>query len=172
MTIRVAINGYGRIGRNIIKALYESSTTFPIEIVAINDLGTPEINAHLTQYDSIHGRFPYTVSHTEDAIVIDGHRILTFSEKNPKDLPWKSLNIDVVLECTGLFTHRDKAAAHLEAGAKKVIISAPGKAVDATVVYGVNHDTLTADMHIISNASLHHQLLGTCCQSATRCYWY
>lgn len=153
MSIRVAINGYGRIGRNILRALYENKENYPIEIVAINDLGDAEINAHLTQYDSVHGRFHEKVSHDNDAIYINNDKVLIFSERNPAELPWKNLNIDVVLECTGLFTSREKAQAHIDAGAKKVIISAPGKNVDATIVHGVNHQQLSSDMQIISNAS-------------------
>ncbi len=153
MTIRVAINGYGRIGRNVLRALYESNYREKIQIVAINDLGDTEFNAHLTKYDSIHGRFPGDVSVDNNKLIINGDVIDTFSERNPQDLPWGSLNIDVVCECTGLFTSRDKAAAHIEAGAKRVIISAPASDVDATVVYGVNHQVLTSDCQIISNAS-------------------
>ncbi len=153
MTIRVAINGYGRIGRNVLRALYESNYREKIQIVAINDLGDTEFNAHLTKYDSIHGRFPGDVSVDNNKLIINGDIIDTFSERNPQDLPWGSLNIDVVCECTGLFTSRDKAAAHIEAGAKRVIISAPASDVDATVVYGVNHQVLTSECQIISNAS-------------------
>ncbi|NIB43041.1 type I glyceraldehyde-3-phosphate dehydrogenase [Pseudomaricurvus alkylphenolicus] len=153
MTIRVAINGYGRIGRNVLRALYESGQREHIKIVAINDLGDTEFNAHLTKYDSVHGRFAAEVSVDNDALVINGDRILTVSERDPRQLPWGNLDVDVVYECTGLFTCREKAAAHLEAGAKKVIVSAPAKDVDATVVYGVNHDVLTADSQVISNAS-------------------
>lgn len=153
MTIRVAINGYGRIGRNVLRALYESNYREKIQIVAINDLGDTAFNAHLTKYDSIHGRFPGDVSVDNNKLIINGDVIDTFSERNPQDLPWGSLNIDVVCECTGLFTSRDKAAAHIEAGAKRVIISAPASDVDATVVYGVNHQVLNSDCQIISNAS-------------------
>jgi glyceraldehyde 3-phosphate dehydrogenase (phosphorylating) len=153
MTIRVAINGYGRIGRNVLRALYESNYREKIQIVAINDLGDTAFNAHLTKYDSIHGRFPGDVSVDNNKLIINGDIIDTFSERNPQDLPWGSLNIDVVCECTGLFTSRDKAAAHIEAGAKRVIISAPASDVDATVVYGVNHQVLTSECQIISNAS-------------------
>ena len=139
MTIRVAINGYGRIGRNILRALYESGKKHDIQIVAINDLGNAQTNAHLTKYDTAHGRFPGTVSVDGDHLVVNGDRIAVCAKRNPAELPWKALNVDVVLECTGLFTTKEKAGAHLSAGAKKVIISAPGgKDVDATVVYGVN----------------------------------
>ncbi|MHA7878938.1 MAG: type I glyceraldehyde-3-phosphate dehydrogenase [Saccharospirillum sp.] len=154
--IRVAINGYGRIGRNVLRALYEArqaGNEYPIEIVAINDLGDSKTNAHLTKYDTVHGRFNAEVTYDSEALYVNGDKIATFSERNPADLPWGDLNIDVVYECTGLFTTKPTASKHIEAGAKKVIISAPGKEVDATVVYGVNHDTLTADMTVISNAS-------------------
>ncbi len=153
MTIRVAINGYGRIGRNILRALYESDHHKSIKLVAINDLGDTAFNAHLTQYDSVHGRFPGSVAVNGDKIVINGDEIVTVSERDPSKLPWDELAIDVVYECTGFFTSRDKAMAHIDAGAKKVIISAPGAGVDATVVYGVNHKVLTANDTIISNAS-------------------
>ncbi len=154
MTIRVAINGYGRIGRNILRAHYEGDKRHPIEIVAINDLGDASINAHLTRYDTAHGKFPGTVDVEGDYLVVDGDRIKVLSIRNPADLPWGELNVDVVLECTGLFTSKEKASAHIKAGAKKVIISAPGgKDVDATVVYGVNHEILKATDTVISNAS-------------------
>ncbi len=154
MAIRVAINGYGRIGRNILRAHYESGKKHDIEIVAVNDLGDAKINAHLTQYDTAHGRFPGTVSAEGDSLVVNGDKVAVFAERNPASLPWKSLNVDVVLECTGLFTSKEKAKAHIAGGAKKVIISAPGgKDVDATVVYGVNHNVLTAKHEVISNAS-------------------
>lgn len=153
MTIRVAINGYGRIGRNILRALYESDKDYPIEIVAINDLGDASINAHLTKYDSVHGRFNAKVEHDDQAIYVNGDKILTFSERDPNNLPWAQLKIDVVFECTGIFTSKESAQPHLNAGAKKVIISAPGKNVDATVVYGVNNQVLRSDMTVISNAS-------------------
>jgi glyceraldehyde 3-phosphate dehydrogenase len=154
MSIRVAINGYGRIGRNVLRALYESGKQHDIEIVAINDLGDPETNAHLTRYDSTHGRFPGTVVVDGDALVVNGDRIKVTAIRNPLELPWEDLKVDVVLECTGLFTSKEKASAHLAAGAKKVVISAPGgKDVDATIVYGVNHDTLKASHKVISNAS-------------------
>ncbi len=153
MTIRVAINGFGRIGRNILRALYESDYRDSIQIVAINDLGNTEFNAHLTKYDSVHGRFPGAVSVDGDKMIVNGDEIITVSERDPSKLPWAELNVDVVYECTGFFTSRDKASAHLTAGAKKVIISAPAADADATVVYGVNQDVLNADCKIISNAS-------------------
>jgi glyceraldehyde 3-phosphate dehydrogenase len=154
MSIRVAINGYGRIGRNILRAHYESGKSHPLEIVAINDLGSAETNAHLTRYDTAHGRFNGKVEVAGDAMVVNGDRIKVLAVRNPAELPWGSLGVDVVLECTGLFTSKDKAGAHVKGGAKKVIISAPGaKDVDATVVYGVNHDTLRASHTVISNAS-------------------
>jgi len=151
--IRVAINGYGRIGRNVLRALYESGYRDRIQVVAINDLGDAAINAHLTRFDSVHGRFDGTVLVDGDRLIINDDVIRTFSERNPADLPWAELGIDVVYECTGLFTSRAKAAAHLEAGAQKVIISAPANDADATVVYGINHDLLDGSQQIISNAS-------------------
>ncbi|MBL1262624.1 type I glyceraldehyde-3-phosphate dehydrogenase [Candidatus Methylomicrobium oryzae] len=154
MAIKIAINGYGRIGRNVIRALYESGRTNEIKVVAINDLGDSKTNAHLTQYDTVHGKFPFDVSVDGDYIVINGDRIRVLSERDPSKLPWGELDIDVVHECTGLFTSKAKASAHITAGAKKVIISAPGgNDVDATIVYGVNHDTLKASDTVISNAS-------------------
>ena len=154
MTIRVAINGYGRIGRNILRAHYEGGKKHDIEIVAINDLGDPKTNAHLTQYDTAHGKFPGTVSVDGDSMVVNGDRIRVLANRNPAELPWGELNVDVVLECTGFFTSKEKASAHIRGGARKVIISAPGgKDVDATVVYGVNHDVLKAEHTVISNAS-------------------
>ncbi|KXO14179.1 NAD-dependent glyceraldehyde-3-phosphate dehydrogenase [Moritella sp. JT01] len=153
MTIKVAINGYGRIGRNVLRAFYEGGKEQDLEIVAINDLGDSKINAHLTKYDTAHGRFPGTVDFDAEALIINGDRIKTFSERNPKDLPWAELEVDVVLECTGIFASKDACQVHLDAGAKKVLISAPGKDVDATIVYGVNQDVLTADMTVVSNAS-------------------
>ena len=153
MTIRVAINGYGRIGRNILRALYESDKQQAIRIVAINDLGDARINAHLTQFDSVHGRFAGSVSVDNDDLIVNGDRIRTYSERDPARLPWRDLAIDLVYECTGLFTDRAKAAAHIQAGARKVIISAPATGADATVVYGINHRLLTAAHQIISNAS-------------------
>ncbi len=154
MTIRVAINGYGRIGRNILRAHYEGGKKHDIQIVAINDLGDAKINAHLTRYDTAHGKFPGNVAVDGEFMVVNGDKIKVCAQRNPAELPWKELGVDVVLECTGLFTSKAKAGAHLTAGAKKVIISAPGdKDVDATVVYGVNHDTLKAAHTVISNAS-------------------
>ncbi len=153
MTIRVAINGFGRIGRNVLRALYESKKSYDIKVVAINDLGDAAINAHLLKYDTAHGIFQAEVSHNDSAIFVNADEIKTLSVRNPADLPWADLKVDVVLECTGLFTDRKTAGAHLAAGAKKVIISAPAKDVDATVVYGVNHDVITPEMTIISNAS-------------------
>ncbi len=154
MTIRVAINGYGRIGRNILRAHYESGKKHDIQIVAINDLGDAKTNAHLTRYDTAHGKFPGTVVVDGDAMVVNGDRIQVCAKRNPAELPWKELKVDVVLECTGFFTTKEKASAHIAAGAKKVIISAPGgKDVDATVVFGVNHKVLKASDTVISNAS-------------------
>jgi glyceraldehyde 3-phosphate dehydrogenase len=154
MTIRIAINGYGRIGRNILRAHYEDRKKHDIQIVALNDLGDANINAHLTRYDTAHGKFPGTVAVDGDYLIVDGDKIKVCAQRNPAELPWKELGVDVVLECTGLFTSKAKAGAHLSAGAKKVIISAPGdKDVDATVVYGVNHNTLKASHTVISNAS-------------------
>lgn len=153
MTIRVAINGFGRIGRNVLRALYESEKNYDIKIVAINDLGDASINAHLLKYDTAHGRFNAKVEHTDDSIVVNGDVIAVSSERNPAELPWKELEVDVVFECTGIFQSKDKASAHIDAGAKKVIISAPAKGVDATIVYGVNEEDITPDMTVISNAS-------------------
>jgi len=154
MTIRVAINGFGRIGRNILRAHYEGGAKHDIKIVAINDLGDAKTNAHLTRFDTAHGRFPGTVTVDGDAMVVNGDRIQVCAKRNPAELPWKELQVDVVLECTGFFTTKEKASAHIAAGAKKVIISAPGgKDVDATVVYGVNHGVLKASDTVISNAS-------------------
>ena len=154
MTIRVAINGYGRIGRNILRAHYEEGKNHDIEIVAINDLGDAATNAHLTQYDTAHGRFPGDVSIEGENLVVNGDKIKVIAERNPSELPWSQLKVDVVLECTGFFASKEKASAHIQAGAKKVVISAPGgKDVDATIVYGVNHESLTAEAEVISNAS-------------------
>ena len=154
MTIRVAINGFGRIGRNILRAHYEGGAKHDIKIVAINDLGDAKTNAHLTRFDTAHGRFPGTVTVDGDAMVVNGDRIQVCAKRNPAELPWKELQVDVVLECTGFFTTKEKASAHIAAGAKKVIISAPGgKDVDATVVYGVNHGVLKSSDTVISNAS-------------------
>ena len=154
MAIKVAINGYGRIGRNILRALYEANRTHEIQVVAINDLGDANINAHLTRRDTAHGRFPFEVKVDGGDMVVNGDRIKVLAERDPAKLPWGALGVDVVLECTGLFTSREKASAHLAGGAKKVIISAPGgKDVDATIVYGVNHTVLKASDQVISNAS-------------------
>lgn len=153
MTIRVAINGYGRIGRNILRAHYESKRHPDIQIVAINDLGDVETNAHLTRYDTTHGKFPGEVIVSGHDLIINGDKIRVVAERDPKNLPWKELNIDIVFECTGFFTSKEKAAAHLAAGAKKVIISAPATGVDATIVYGVNHQILKPSDTVISNAS-------------------
>ena len=154
MVQKIAINGYGRIGRNIVRAVYETNRTSEFKIVAINDLGDAKTNAHLTKYDTVHGKFPFEVSVDGDYIVINGDRIRVLAERNPANLPWKELEVDVVHECTGLFTTKEKASAHITAGAKKVIISAPGgEDVDATIVYGVNHELLKASDTVISNAS-------------------
>ncbi|MDQ5920587.1 MAG: hypothetical protein QG673_643 [Pseudomonadota bacterium] len=165
MAIKVAINGYGRIGRCILRALFELKRTNDIELVAVNNLGSDiAVNAHITKYDSIHGHFNYEIETHHDQLVIAGQKIKFFNQRDPKLLPWKQLDIDVVLECSGAFTSKEKASAHLAAGAKKVLISAPGVStpgasaqgaddVDATVVYGVNHHILTPDMTVVSNAS-------------------
>jgi glyceraldehyde 3-phosphate dehydrogenase len=154
MPVKVAINGYGRIGRNILRALYEGKRRGEIQIVAVNDLGDANTNAHLTRYDTAHGRFHFPVGVDGDHLVVDGDRIKVCAERDPSKLPWGQLGVDIVLECTGLFTTKEKAGMHLKAGAKKVIISAPGgKDVDATIVYGVNHKVLKASHTVISNAS-------------------
>ncbi len=154
MPVKIAINGYGRIGRNVLRALYEGQRRNELTVVAVNDLGDAKTNAHLTRYDTAHGRFPFPVGVDGDYLVVDGDKIKVCAERDPTKLPWGSLGIDIVLECTGLFTSKEKAGAHLKAGAKKVVISAPGgKDVDATVVYGVNHKTLKAGDQVISNAS-------------------
>ncbi len=154
MAIKVGINGYGRIGRNILRALYESKRNGEIQIVAINDLGDAKTNAHLTRYDTAHGKFPGEVKVEGDYMIVNGDRIRVLAERDPAKLPWGDLGVEIVLECTGLFTSKAKAQAHLTGGAKKVVISAPGdKDVDATVVYGVNHDVLKASHTVISNAS-------------------
>ncbi|MDF2094707.1 type I glyceraldehyde-3-phosphate dehydrogenase [Aquibaculum arenosum] len=152
MAVRVGINGFGRIGRLVLRAAAESKRD-DIEFVAINDLGTAEANAHLLKYDSVHGRYPGQVESREAALLVDGKEIKVLAERDPAKLPWGDLGVDIVLECTGLFASRDKAAAHLQGGAKKVIISAPAGDADLTVVYGVNHDKLTAAHEVISNAS-------------------
>jgi len=153
MTIKVAINGYGRIGRNIMRALYELDRTDEISIVAINDLGDANSNAHLTRYDTAHGKFPGTVVVDDGDLVVNGDRVKVFAERDPSKLPWAELGVDLVMECTGFFRSRETAGAHITAGAKKVIVSAPGQNVDNTVVYGVNHDTLKSTDLVISNAS-------------------
>jgi glyceraldehyde 3-phosphate dehydrogenase (phosphorylating) len=154
MTIKVAINGYGRIGRNTLRAHYEDGKKHGFEIVAINDLGSAETNAHLTRHDTAHGRFPGTINVDGDSMVVNGDRIKVLAIRDPAQLPWAALGVDLVLECTGFFATKEKASAHLKAGAKKVIISAPGgKDVDATIVYGVNHQILKASHTVISNAS-------------------
>jgi glyceraldehyde 3-phosphate dehydrogenase len=154
MTIRVAINGYGRIGRNIVRAHYEGGKQHDLQIVAVNDLGDTKINAHLTKHDTAHGKFPGTVAIDGDSLVVNGDRIRVLSNRDPSQLPWKDLGVDVVLECTGFFTSKEKASAHLKAGASKVVISAPGgKDVDGTIVYGVNHGALKGVHTVISNAS-------------------
>src|SRR5476651_1887338 len=154
MTVRVAINGYGRIGRNILRAHYEGGKKNDIQIVAINDLGDAKSNAHLTRYDTAHGKFPGTVTVEGDNMIVNGDSIRVFAQRNPAELPWGELKVDVVLECTGFFTTKEKAGAHIKGGAKKVIISAPGgKDIDATVVYGVNHGMLKSSHTVISNAS-------------------
>ncbi len=151
--IKVAINGYGRIGRNILRAIYEANRQTEIQIVAINDLGAAEISAHLTQYDTAHGKFPGTVAVDGDKMIVDGDAIQMFSERDPANLPWGKLGVDVVYECTGIFASKEKAAIHLKAGAKKVLISAPAGDDVKTIVYGVNHKALTAADTIVSNAS-------------------
>jgi glyceraldehyde 3-phosphate dehydrogenase len=151
--INIAINGYGRIGRNVLRALYESGQNEQIKIVAINDLAPAKVNAHLTQFDSVHGRFNHQVTLADHTLIIGNDEITLTQERDPVDLPWKALNVDIVLECTGIFTSRESASKHIEAGAKKVIVSAPGTDLDATVVHGVNSDVLSASSTIISNAS-------------------
>lgn len=153
MAVRIAINGYGRIGRNVLRALVEGGRTNEFDVVAINDLGDPETNAHLTQYDTAHGRFNAEVKVDGDSLVIGKDRFKVFAERDPSKLPWKELDVDVVLECTGIFKSREKAGMHLQAGAKKVLISAPGSDIDATIVYGVNHESLKASDQLVSNAS-------------------
>jgi glyceraldehyde 3-phosphate dehydrogenase len=154
MTIKVGINGYGRIGRNILRALYQAKRNGDVQVVALNDLGDVKTNAHLTRYDTVHGKFPGEVKVDGDSIVVNGDRIKVLAERDPAKLPWGDLGVEYVLECTGLFTSKAKAGAHLKGGAKKVVISAPGgDDVDATIVYGVNHNVLKKDFTVISNAS-------------------
>lgn len=152
MTTRIAINGFGRIGRNIVRAIYESGRT-DIDIVAINDLGPVETNAHLMRYDSVHGKFPREVTVSGDRIHIGKESFRVLAQRNPADLPWKDMDIDIVMECTGIFNSKEKASAHLDAGAKRVLISAPAGGADKTIVYGVNHNVLTAEDKVVSNAS-------------------
>ena len=162
MSIKVAINGFGRIGRNILRAKYESSEYDDIEIIAINDLGDSSINAHLLQYDTAHGKFDVGVSASKDEIIINKKdKIKVFSERNPENLPWGDLGIDVVHECTGFFASKEASLAHINSGAKRVVISAPAKNVDATIVYGVNHDILNDEHIVISNASCTTNCLAT-----------
>ena len=153
MAVRIAINGYGRIGRNVLRALYEGGRRDELEIVAVNDLGNAETNAHLTKYDSAHGPFPYDMHVDGDELVVDGDRIAVYAERDPARLPWEALGVNVVLECTGFFASKEKASAHLTAGADKVVISAPAGKDLPTIVYGVNHGSLTSDDRVISNAS-------------------
>lgn len=152
MAVRVAINGFGRIGRLAYRAIAESGRT-DVEVVAINDLGSPEANAHLLKYDSVHGRFPGEISATADSMTVNGKTVKVLAERDPKNLPWKAMDIDIVYECTGIFTAKDKAMVHIEAGAKRVLVSAPSDGADLTVVYGVNDDKLTKDHLVVSNAS-------------------
>jgi len=154
MAIKVGINGYGRIGRNVLRAIHESGRAGEFDVVALNDLGDPQTNAHLTRYDTAHGKFPGTVEVDGGDIIVNGDRVKVFAERDPAKLPWGDLGVEVVFECTGLFRTRETAGKHIEGGAKKVVISAPGgEGVNKTIVFGVNHDTLTADDDIISNAS-------------------
>jgi glyceraldehyde 3-phosphate dehydrogenase len=154
MAVKVGINGYGRIGRNVMRAIYEAGRNKEIQVVAVNDLADAATNAHLTQYDTAHGKFPGTVKADGDAMVVNGDRIRVFAQRDPARIPWGEVGADIVMECTGFFTTKADASAHLAGGAKKVVISAPGgKDVDATIVYGVNHHVLTSAMTVISNAS-------------------
>ncbi len=152
MTVRIAINGFGRIGRNVVRAIYESGRK-DIDVVAVNDLGPVETNAHLMRYDSVHGRFPHEISVKGDTISVGKESFRVLAERDPSKLPWKEMGIDIAMECTGIFTARDKAAAHLAAGAKRVLVSAPAEGADLTVVYGVNHQKLTKEHLVVSNAS-------------------
>ncbi|WP_249978138.1 type I glyceraldehyde-3-phosphate dehydrogenase [Vreelandella olivaria] len=153
MTIRVAINGFGRIGRNVLRALYENGYRDRLQVVAINDLGDPSLNSHLLRHDTVHGYFPFNVEHDAESISVDGDRIAISSERDPANLPWASMDIDLVMECTGLFTKREAAAKHIAAGASRVLISSPSPDADATVVYGVNDHILSAEHKVVSNAS-------------------
>ena len=167
MAIRVAINGFGRIGRNVLRAIAESGRK-DIEVVGINDLGPVETNAHLLRFDSVHGRFPGTVTVDGDSISVGNGKIKVSAERDPSKLPWKELGVDIALECTGIFSAKAKASAHLTAGAKRVLVSAPSDGADATIVFGVNHDKLTRDHLVVSNGSLHHQLPRAGGKSAER----
>jgi glyceraldehyde 3-phosphate dehydrogenase len=153
MTVKIGINGYGRIGRNVVRAIHELGRNDEFDVVAVNDLGDANTNAHLTQYDTAHGKFPGTVSVEGGDLVVNGDRIKVLQERDPSKLPWGELGVDLVMECTGIFRSRETAGAHIAGGAKKVIVSAPGQNVDNTVVYGVNHDSLKATDEVISNAS-------------------
>jgi glyceraldehyde 3-phosphate dehydrogenase len=152
MAVKVAINGFGRIGRNVLRAIYESGRK-DIDVVAVNDLGPVETNAHLMRFDSVHGRFPHEVKVNGDVISVGSESFKVYAERDPAKLPWGDLGIDIVMECTGIFTAKDKAAIHLSAGAKRVLVSAPSEGADKTIVYGVNHDALTKDDLVVSNAS-------------------
>jgi len=163
--MRVAINGFGRIGRNILRAVYESKLDSDFEIVAINDLGAFEINSHLLAYDTTHGRFEAELELQDDVLKVNGNEIKLLSERDPAKLPWSSLNVDLVLECTGIFKTRELAGKHLMAGAKKVLVSAPGKNLDASVVYGVNHEILKSSDQLVSNASCTTNCLAHVCQA-------
>ncbi|MCL7941326.1 type I glyceraldehyde-3-phosphate dehydrogenase [Halomonas sp. ATCH28] len=153
MTLKIAINGFGRIGRNVLRALYENGYRNRVQVVAINDLGDPALNAHLLRHDTVHGHFPFKVEHDEESMSVDGQRITILSERDPAALPWKSLDVDLVMECTGLFTQREAAAKHIKAGAERVLISAPSGDADIMVVYGVNEQMLKPEHKIVSNAS-------------------
>ncbi|XKF14439.1 type I glyceraldehyde-3-phosphate dehydrogenase [Halomonas sp. BLK-85] len=153
MTIRIAINGFGRIGRNVLRAVYENAYRDHLEVVAINDLGDPSMNAHLLRHDTVHGHFGFSVEHDKESMQVDGQRIAILSERDPAQLPWKAMGVDLVMECTGLFTKREAAAKHIEAGAERVLISAPSPDADATIVFGVNEQTLKAEHKVVSNAS-------------------
>jgi len=153
MTVRIAINGFGRIGRNILRALYENGYRKDLQVVAINDLAPTATNAHLLRYDSVHGRFSGEVEHDDTSLTVNGDRIAITSERNPEDLPWREQRVDIVLECSGQFTSKEKASAHIRAGAPRVLVSAPASGADATVVYGVNDDQLNAGLQVVSNAS-------------------
>ena len=169
MPIKVAINGYGRIGRNILRAVYESGRNDEIQIVAVNDLGDANTNAHLTKYDTAHGQFSGSVEVDGDHMVVNGDRIRVLAERDPSKLPWGDMGVDVVHESTGFFATKEKASAHLAGGARKVIISAPGgKDVDATIVYGVNHETLKSTDTVISKRIVHDQLSGAVGQAPAR----